>query len=624
MIPNLLVDEIRTALRQRKLVPLVGAGISFDAPASLPIARELNEPIHDLLKADLFRIHTEAGLSNDEFKLCDNLIIEAPLESLLDALQTTYREKALNYLLSALVCDKFNVNHYGLALLAKSYGLSHIITLNFDILIELALDQLRITYETLCPIGRSSSQMSSSKCQCEIIKPHGTLAHSTERYSFENNLSTTLRVLGQEPNPSTVKKLEEIFKERPILLVAGYGAADWDIFPILQAAIGKGVLQRVYWIEHPGAERNKKLLKWFEELSRNNKGVRVTHDFTNLLAKLLENLDDKKPPRLRQSIDAKRMFDDQAKNIFAVVELLGIAGYPNIAILLLNWLQTKTLKDNDIPWDYLIARKLGFMSHLAGDSEKYFDSYSLAIQMAESLPTQWQATAVETRAWYVHSCLSLIKPQRISHTRNPIKWFKLYRKAKKALKECIILTQDNCDYERELGLANHFFADFWLAWMNLFFLFGPLVRGPLKIPSRLILQRVRKSRGYSDEFLSSGYWGLRNLELRLLAGELPQSSEDPIVLNEKERLETRESFYSLTKSQVEQGNAHAYMALLLGWIGEEQAKIEEQFGLAESIWSEQIPPCVQGLARVALFKRFLGYTSFRETIHYLRTELHNM
>jgi len=95
-------------IRGGSVVPLLGAGASFDKPSQLPVADALRAPLIDcLLRA------------STDIKFAEKVLKDARLERLLDALLKTHGRSALEYL-DVLDSDRWNENHGTIAALAKA------------------------------------------------------------------------------------------------------------------------------------------------------------------------------------------------------------------------------------------------------------------------------------------------------------------------------------------------------------------------------------------------------------------------------------------------------------------------------------------------------------------------
>ena len=99
---NFDLAELRKAVEECKIVPLLGAGISTSSPSSLPPSDGLTVPIRDVLYKSIDKFSSETNFCEKDFDTCNFLIEKAQLESLLDALQTPYGNSTLEYLVKVL------------------------------------------------------------------------------------------------------------------------------------------------------------------------------------------------------------------------------------------------------------------------------------------------------------------------------------------------------------------------------------------------------------------------------------------------------------------------------------------------------------------------------------------
>jgi SIR2-like domain len=614
-LKNFNLSELRKAVDECKVVPLLGAGISASSPSSLPPSAGLTVPIRDVLYKSIYKFRSETNLARKDFDTCNFLIGKAPLESLLDALQTPYGNSALEYLVKVLATKEFNENHRGISLLAKAKKISWIITLNFDLLIETALNDIHIeNVETICPLtdGNLSSD-SISQTGVRIVKPHGTLIQDIKGNFSSAKLSTTLRVLGQEPNSRTIDAFNLIFKEHPFLLVGGYAGGDWDIVPILEEFVNRNLIKTIFWIQHPQNEKqNKEAKEYIDSLFKGDSCQFLIEDFTKILKLISPGFVPLHEGYVNQKkTDASTRFSDHGRNLLTVVNLLGIAGEANPAIVILEWLKSHSERRNN-EWDYLISRKLSFMEHLAEKTRESLREHERAIILINKLSADWELEKAESYVWGAYTYLSLLKPHRIFRPFSNFKQsLEFYKKAKELRDKANEIVEQINKPSRVQALGAHFFADLKLSWLNLFMILGKFVSPICRYFSRRILKGIRTSPGYTDVFFSSGYWGLRYLELRILAGEL---KDDEKIEEEKRRLEIRKRFYELSQSNVERGNGHAYLAFIAGFCLPDIKTTICELKCAEKIWKEQSPPSLEGLARVIIFGRFCGCLSLFRAI----------
>jgi hypothetical protein len=221
------VSDLVGALNRRRLVTLLGAGISCDSPASLPLSVPMTKPLVRELRRAAILVAPLIGATRQELTKPRRVLRAARLERLLDALHRTHGQMALDYL-SVLNGSYWNRNHGAIASLACHGHLPWCITLNFDLLIERAVEAYGGASETVCPLTDARFVTGQDAPCLRILKPHGSFVPSEISPNPYEYLSATLSQVGTNPAHATVEAMRSIFEAHPVLLVAGYSDHDWD------------------------------------------------------------------------------------------------------------------------------------------------------------------------------------------------------------------------------------------------------------------------------------------------------------------------------------------------------------------------------------------------------------
>jgi len=235
----------------QELTFLIGAGCSVDEPSCLATGREMIDSIinHSCIKAEvesliecnhknLFRFEALIEIFHNN---CD------PDLALLD-----YYE----------LCDKPNFQHFYLAEMLKKGNF--VITVNFDNLIERALDLLEVNINKIIPVISKSDFLSNlnpkmifRQGKFPIYKIHGSITNYVKKTDTKKSLKATLKSLGKikriwgefliDPYKRLVFK--QILDNR-ILVVIGYsGNDDFDIIPSLKLIKN---IRKIIWLNYTG------------------------------------------------------------------------------------------------------------------------------------------------------------------------------------------------------------------------------------------------------------------------------------------------------------------------------------------------------------------------------------
>ena len=213
-------DPITDAIVAGKFTLFCGAGISAEKPSRLPLASQLVKSIQSDYLADVGKDVYAADLRPE---VLFHLISKHDPEGLLTRLQ-------LN-----LGSVHPNANHqFAAACLALG---NHVITTNFDLLIEIACLARGV------PTNRTTERLPAT-AERVLFKIHGSLDRAESIFYTINHV---YRGLG-EKRLRTLRALTN----RRIILVIGYSGLDQlDIMP----AIRKCDPARIYWFNHVGTAR---------------------------------------------------------------------------------------------------------------------------------------------------------------------------------------------------------------------------------------------------------------------------------------------------------------------------------------------------------------------------------
>lgn len=213
----------------KKIVLILGAGISSDPPACCP-----------LWNYDYFNrvVNTSMNLYTDLYKF--DIFIQQRIKNIKPELfcQMMYNNLQENFFgfLDIMLMGTQNFNHHSIAQMTSKYDIPFVLTTNFDTYIENSLDEFNISYNTFINSAPNIKKM--SKEIVSVIHLHGSL---DERSS----IVLTLRRAGLNLKNDISEFIKYIFSSFTVILV-GYSGNDDDIFPVFldNAKLAK----KVYWI----------------------------------------------------------------------------------------------------------------------------------------------------------------------------------------------------------------------------------------------------------------------------------------------------------------------------------------------------------------------------------------
>ena len=235
--PLQLVDDLLSRTQKNRLLIIVGAGISLDAPACAPSPKGI---ISGALRPLTGSADISAALSDDP--LTRNLV-NKPLPQMLPESFYSSIESTLDYPLhhhvwkplakTGLDDGIFNENHETIVLLAQAKQAT-IITPNYDSHLEAACEAWCVPYQVIHNDElHKLSQPQASRC-IRIIKIHGDAKRIPTIVSREADL---LRLF------DALTPLNGVFTDA---FIAGYSGRDLDLFPWL---VSSSSITRALWVE---------------------------------------------------------------------------------------------------------------------------------------------------------------------------------------------------------------------------------------------------------------------------------------------------------------------------------------------------------------------------------------
>lgn len=532
---QVVLSTLSKNLRKKTLVPFLGAGISNSPPSRLPLASGLTAPIIKSMVDSIRNSQIKISNEKDFYTKIIEAIKNQPLEALLDEMIKAHGESALDYL-DVLDKRKWNKNHIGLANLVQNNFIDKIITLNFDILIELALESLGLEYYVSHPLSSTNRETiyessSNNKDGCEIVKPHGSFRIPVENDERNKYIVSTLSLIGDRPDERNVKAFQRILNVNPNLLVAGYSDDDWDISPIFEQNLDR--INHITWIVHTNEElvqrsQHKEIIgrmdgkpKWYRMFSSmdNNKWTVLYGDISKLIQDLNINLNIKyKFPSTKSSIikpNVEPFYQNPNTTCLAVVSLLRD---PELGLVrpIINYLKTcGDIINNNEQYSLLIG-KSAWQYHIDGEFEKSIGEHKKFLKLNIKLNSFDLKNEAQKYISIGYTYLGLLKPHIFAKFRRilwvPIRlilvaWY--FRKGYK-------LAEKNNNL-RQQAIIIYYLTDLIHNWLSIFFIFGPKVIRIFALLFRLV--------GFAYNYVNKKYKGkldweyfwLRHQEVNILS-----------------------------------------------------------------------------------------------------------
>ncbi len=560
-------SQIEKLYRIGKLATLCGAGISFGYPSLLPGGQQIRESIvYSLLQS-----FTEYKLDLD-VKNLKTILESRPIEQLIDSLYKVYGNKALDFLVP-LDSSRWNPNHYYLANLLYLDNRFKVITLNFDILIETALDTLDCSYNVYCPLSTSLSKKTAQNTQINILKPHGSILLPGEVGQRLNNITTTLSEIGDMPDKRTIKLFDGIFLKSSLLIIAGYRGEDWDILPIVKRMMLQYSKLEIIWIVYYDPNKidsieDGKIL----ELSEPIDGViSFLQEFSNrttilygdvqflyyhLYEKILSAKSQVKPitehhPFLE--LNNNLFFNNKFATMLALIDIVQDL-HRNSANILLEFISKRKelLLNNHLlqyyynlqAWQYYVNRKL--------ELGIQFKRKAIRINLKSGLKKKPELSSDFVSTGY--QCISFGKPRLFKLREIPLVFYYVF------LGMRYLSKGEHLGNYKNKAYAAYYKADFVHTWALISLLPGNnwfvLIR---KMIFRFVVLQYNKVEKRYTDHMQREYFYLRYLEANVFAGSITLKNS---IKEINKRLEEIASYFAITKQLEHLRNLCVTYALL--------------------------------------------------------------
>ncbi len=609
-----LVGLLARAAESRKLLPLVGAGISVDQPSGLPLGGELEDRLRGDIKRAILAVSNELYTRFNQAEGAKKVLENTRLESLLDVLNDTHGKIVLRYL-DPFKWPLWNTNHACLAALAKRGFLPWCITLNFDRLIELALNKAEAAYTVVCPLSSYSRHFGTGRAVTSIIKPHGSIFEEDLTNNEYYHVSTTLREVGTFPQDPNKRAFKKALSESSILFVAGYSDNDWDIFPILE--INADLIETIIWVKHtpikqtghdPGWDRIAARLSSFGDRHRCVviSSDRILKDLIDLL-----HLDQIGLPRKKPLIDDFRLAKvdlttDNSEDLMTVKTLISLAKLiqhtGEFSRSLLQWLENSPAVQNNTNLMHHTFYLKAHSAHFTGDLPLAISYTSKTLELKKQTVDQGNTSIAEVQVWLGYEYLCMCKRPYKPYLSWPLR-VPFYMLKGNLLLYNGIRMEENIEMRRKLYAKSAYYrVDLFHAWGTLLLLLGHKFSPLVKLYHSIIHVLYCKMPTY-PETDNEGYYWMRKLEAKILARKpILDRAEIDRKFDELERA------FNVLQNNVQIGNVRAYRALLMAIYDGKREQAKRELDLAEEDWRRHGENIVSGHRRINIFRKYLGFS----------------
>jgi len=243
------------------LAVMVGAGLSAPLPTGLPLQRDILISLLNLDWVDgeeKFPIKNEKRLTNtiksilhSKKSMVDAINDKLRLEHIL-SIYSEWGNRDVGVLLTQFGDAKPNWYHYQIAGLASQRIICNILTTNFDLCLEKALDSLGVPYIQVTDEDGYKKAEKSNKLK--LIKLHGTLCPSGSNETSKGLIST-LESMSQGIDQWKANCLRQNIDDHGLILLGYSGRDSFDINPVLREKSD----QRLIWVLRKPSSMNTEI-----------------------------------------------------------------------------------------------------------------------------------------------------------------------------------------------------------------------------------------------------------------------------------------------------------------------------------------------------------------------------
>ena len=239
---NAMESEFLEAIKDTPAFLFAGAGISMSAPSSSPswwaLMSQLLQLTFDAMPEehmrDVQKLHTVDNTRNPE-----------------EVMETYYfiLQEKLFTLFELLEAGEPNANHKAIAKMAKKGLLKTILTTNFDIFIERALDEEGIPYKVICTDEEYKDYYQNGLDEFAVLKIHGSISRPDTIVAVANHYKTGKGFGGWK---ATV--MQHFVQKYPTIF---FGYSGWDFYHSnyqrFWESAGQEGGERIFFLKYKGA-----------------------------------------------------------------------------------------------------------------------------------------------------------------------------------------------------------------------------------------------------------------------------------------------------------------------------------------------------------------------------------
>jgi len=204
-----------SAVRDKNLLVVCGAGVSMAAPSNLPSWWGFNNALFEGLRAEAAKVLPDLA----DALMARPLEGRVPVSAFSELVVSTFAGNGYFPLLTALEGARPNANHFALAVLAREGVVADIVSFNFDTLIEQAFRSEKTPLRVMVRPG-DYDQPQSWGGGARLHKVHGSVTDAATLID-----TVTQKLKGMDVGRRA--RLRDVFSRRHVLFL-GFSGADFD------------------------------------------------------------------------------------------------------------------------------------------------------------------------------------------------------------------------------------------------------------------------------------------------------------------------------------------------------------------------------------------------------------
>jgi len=609
-------------LHDGSLLPFFGAGVSYDPPSNIPLGGTLRQSlINGLIAITKNAYGSKINIDENIWKNAHTILSKVMLEKIFGGIYEIFGDESLNFW-RIIDQNHPNANHRAVAFLARKFLLSKIITLNFDNLFEIALQNSYITFKTHCTLDEYFFSNAKNNAQVIILKPHGSMADPNSALQHYKHIVATIQKIGNAPSIETENEIVNLLRTRANVFFAGYSDDDIDITPIFLKH--QSAIQHIYWFNfmaRPSRENGvsvewqnsipRRLLEWFDRLDNRvtiisgNLNLFFKHVLTDprIGLKNTKILKIEEAKKLEQNPDTNFLSTNPTKTALSLAHLLEWSGERKLSLEIYRCLERSNAFRHLPQLEAFLLSRYAWGCHAGGDLGAAISLRKKARKVLFSYYNAYKKNITDIDIELGYDFWSLVK--KAPNPRRILNFAKLPLFFLSGL-DCFRRASRRLPFNKQaMWIVSFYYGDFWHYIAKYFILITGNINGVARICLNKAFQwyeKALKLRNLRTSF--ADFYYLRYCEIMTLLQNI-----DNIQKTKAEIIDARHTF-ELIQDDLQIGQADMVLSLLF-YVSKNKIMAIRYLVKAKTEFhniheGEIVSKHLSGLMDIAIYERLMG------------------